>query len=190
MEAFLASLSLVALAEMGDKTQLLAILLAARLRKPVPIIAGIFAATLANHFLAALVGQQVAGLLDSPDFRFAIAGGFIVMGLWALIPDKFDENDEPKRRGAGVFLTTLIAFFLVEMGDKTQIATVAMGAHYQNVVAVTAGTTLGMMVANVPAVLLGHRIERILPIRALQIGAALMFAGLGIWIGAQTAGWV
>lgn len=190
MEAFLASLSLVALAEMGDKTQLLAILLAARLRKPVPIIAGILVATLANHFFAALLGQQVAGLIDSPVFRYAIAAGFIGMALWALIPDKFDEDDAPKARRAGVFVTTLIAFFLVEMGDKTQIATVAMGAHYQNVLAVTAGTTLGMMVANVPAVLLGHRIERILPIRALQIGAALLFAALGVWVVAQTAGWV
>ncbi len=187
MEAFLASLSLVALAEMGDKTQLLAILLAARLKKPVPIIAGIFVATLANHFLAALLGQQVAGLLDSSAFRYAIAAGFVGMGLWALIPDTFDQ---PQKRGAGVFVTTLVAFFLVEMGDKTQVATVAMGAHYQNVLAVTAGTTLGMMVANVPAVLLGHKIERILPIRALQIGAALLFAALGLWVAAQTAGWV
>lgn len=190
MEAFLASLSLVALAEMGDKTQLLAILLAARLRKPVPIIAGIFVATLANHFLAALLGQQIAGLLDSPGFRYAIAAGFIGMALWALIPDTFDEDEAPPTRSAGVFVTTLIAFFLVEMGDKTQIATVAMGAHYQNVVAVTAGTTLGMMIANVPAVLLGHRIERLLPIRALQIGAALLFAALGLWVAAQTAGWL
>jgi putative Ca2+/H+ antiporter (TMEM165/GDT1 family) len=190
MEAFFASLSIVALAEMGDKTQLLAILLAARFRKPAAIIGGIFAATLANHFLAALVGQQVAGMLDSPVFGYAIAAGFIGMGLWALIPDTFDADDEPSSPKAGVFVATLIAFFLVEMGDKTQIATVAVGAHYQNVVAVTGGTTLGMMVANVPAVLLGHRIERILPIRALQIGAALMFAGLGLWIGAQTADWV
>ncbi|MDM7956382.1 TMEM165/GDT1 family protein [Blastomonas sp.] len=190
MEAFLASLSLVALAEMGDKTQLLAILLAARMRKPVPIIAGILVATLANHFLAALLGQQVAGLIDSPAFRYAIAAGFVGMALWALIPDKFSEDDAPRERSAGVFVTTLIAFFLVEMGDKTQVATVAMGAHYQNVLAVTAGTTLGMMIANVPAVLLGHRIERILPIRALQIGAALLFAALGLWVAAQTAGWV
>lgn len=190
MEPFFISTAIVALAEMGDKTQLLAILLAARLKKPVPIIAGIFVATLANHFLAALLGQQVAGLLDSPAFRYAIAAGFIGMGLWALIPDKLDEDAAPKARSAGVFVTTLIAFFLVEMGDKTQIATVAMGAHYQNVLAVTAGTTLGMMVANVPAVLLGHKIERILPIRTLQIGAALLFAALGLWVGAQTAGWV
>lgn len=190
MEAFFASLSLVALAEMGDKTQLLAILLAARLRRPVPIIAGIFAATLANHMLAALLGQQIAGLLDSPAFRYAIAAGFVAMGLWALVPDTFDDSEAPKTRRAGVFVTTLIAFFLVEMGDKTQIATIAMGAHYRAVLAVTAGTTLGMMIANVPAVLLGHRIERILPIRALQIGAAALFAAIGLWVAAQTAGWL
>lgn len=190
MEAFFASLSLVALAEMGDKTQLLAILLAARLRKPVPIIAGMLVATLVNHFLAAFLGQQLAGLLDSPGFRYAIAAGFIGMALWALIPDTLAEDEAPKPRSGGVFVTTLIAFFLVEMGDKTQIATVAMGAHYGQVIAVTAGTTLGMMIANVPAVLIGHRIERILPIRALQIGAAMLFAALGLWVAVQTAGWL
>lgn len=188
MEAFLASLSLVALAEMGDKTQLLAILLAARLRKPVPIIAGIFAATLANHFLAALVGEQVAGLLDSPAFRYAIAAGFVGMGLWALIPDKFDEDDQPRSRKAGVFVTTLIAFFLVEMGDKTQIATVALGAKFHSIAWVAAGTTLGMMLANVPAVYLGEAATKVVPLKYVRIGAAVIFLLLGLWQAAELLG--
>ncbi|WP_443970365.1 TMEM165/GDT1 family protein [Sphingobium sp. CR28] len=190
MDALLTSTALVALAEMGDKTQLLAMLLATRFRRPVPIICGIFAATLANHFLAALVGHQAAWLLDAPWFRIAVALGFIAMGLWMLVPDKLDE-DEPLRApaGAGVFLTTLIAFFLVEMGDKTQIATVALGARFENVIAVTAGTTLGMMIANVPAVLGGEALARRVPMRAMQIGAAVLFVLLGLWALAGAMGW-
>jgi putative Ca2+/H+ antiporter (TMEM165/GDT1 family) len=181
MDAFLTSTALVALAEMGDKTQLLAILLASRFRRPLPIIAGIFAATLANHLLAALVGREVAGLLDAPWFRGAVAIGFIAMAAWTLIPDRLDEGAGPRTRG-GVFVTTLIAFFLVEMGDKTQVATVALGARFADVWAVAAGTTLGMMIANGPAVLLGEALVRRIPIKAMRIAAALLFLAMGLWM--------
>ena len=141
MDAFLTSTLIVALAEMGDKTQLLAILLASRCRRPLPIAMGLLVATLANHFLAALAGQQIASLLDSPAFRYAVAAGFLAMAAWTLIPDKMEEDDaKPARFDA--FLTTLIAFFLVEIGDKTQIATIALGAQFGAVAWVTAGTTL------------------------------------------------
>ena len=146
MEAFLTSTAIVALAEMGDKTQLLAIVLAARFRKPVPIILGILAATLANHAIAALLGAQAAVWLEGAWFQYLVALSFIVMGLWTLIPDKLDE-DEQKPARFGAFLTTLVCFFLVEIGDKTQVATIALGARYHDVVAVTAGTTFGMMLA-------------------------------------------
>lgn len=190
MEALLTSTALVALAEMGDKTQLLAMLLATRFRKPLPIIAGIFAATLANHFLAALVGHQIAGLLDAPWFRYAVAFSFIAMAAWTLIPDKIDEDAPLKAPSkSGIFVTTLVAFFLVEMGDKTQVATVALGAQFANVYAVTAGTTLGMMIANVPAVLGGEALARRVPMRALQVGAALLFLLLGLWMLAGLLGW-
>ncbi|MGV3769825.1 MAG: TMEM165/GDT1 family protein [Sphingobium phenoxybenzoativorans] len=191
MEALLTSTALVALAEMGDKTQLLAMLLATRFRKPLPIIAGIFAATLANHFLAALVGHQIAGLLDAPWFRYAVAFSFIAMAAWTLIPDKIDEDAPLKAPSkAGIFMTTLVAFFLVEMGDKTQVATVALGARFANVYAVTAGTTLGMMIANVPAVLGGEALAKRVPMRALQVGAALLFLLLGLWMIAGLRGWI
>jgi len=191
MEAILTSTALVALAEMGDKTQLLAMLLATRFRKPVPIILGILVATLANHFLAALVGHSVAGVLTQPWFRYAVALSFIAMAAWTLIPDTFDEDEPLKAPSkAGVFLTTLIAFFLVEMGDKTQVATVMLGARFDNVFAVTAGTTLGMMIANVPAVLFGDVLAKKVPMRALQIGAALLFLGLGLWMVADLQGWI
>ncbi len=193
MEAFLASTAVVALAEIGDKTQLLAILLATRFRKPIPIIGGILAATLANHFLAALVGHSIAGLLDSPAFRYAIAAGFIAMALWTLIPDKID--DDMKTPGhAGVFMTTLIAFFLVEMGDKTQVATIALGAQFGaslwDVLAVTAGTTLGMMIANVPAVYLGEALIKRVPLKSVRMVAAALFLALGLWLLASLQGWV
>ena len=181
MEAFLTSSLLVAVAEIGDKTQLLAIVLATRFRKPVPIILGILAATLANHALAAFAGQFAAGLLDGQWFRIAVAASFIVMGLWTLIPDKLDEDEQPRARG-GVFLTTLVAFFLVEMGDKTQLATVALGARFDNLVAVTAGTTLGMMIANVPAVLLGNALVRRISLKAVRIVAAGSFVAVGVWM--------
>lgn len=181
MEALLTSTGIVALAEMGDKTQLLAILLATRFSRPVPVILGILAATLANHALAALVGAQAAALLDSFWFRLAVALSFIAMALWTLIPDKVDDlSDEPARFGA--FITTTIAFFLVEMGDKTQIATIALGARFENVLTVAAGTTLGMMLANVPAVFLGHELLRRVPLRTVRFVTAGLFAIIGLWL--------
>ena len=179
MEAFLTSLGLVALAEIGDKTQLLAILLAVKFRKPLPIIAGIFAATVANHFLAALLGSVAHDFLASAWFRIAIGVSFIAMGAWTLIPDKLDGEAKLPRYGA--FLTTLIAFFLVEMGDKTQIATVALGARFHDVVAVTAGTTLGMMAANAPVVWLGDRLLARVNLDSVRRIAAALFVAIGVW---------
>lgn len=188
MEALLTSTAVVALAEIGDKTQLLAIVLATRFQRPLPIVAGIFVATIANHFLAALVGSQVASILDGQWFRYAIAASFIVMAAWTLVPDKLDdEGHKPARFGA--FITTLIAFFLVEMGDKTQIATVALGARFHDVMAVTMGTTLGMMIANVPAVFIGHELLKYVPLNIVRMIAAGLFLVIGLWVIAQTAGW-
>ncbi|MCJ2185576.1 TMEM165/GDT1 family protein [Novosphingobium beihaiensis] len=190
MEALLTSTAVVALAEIGDKTQLLAIVLAARFRRPWPIIAGILVATLANHFLAALAGEQAAALLDGRWFRYLIAASFIVMAGWTLIPDTFEEDDEPKPGRFGPFLATTIAFFLVEMGDKTQIATIALGARFQSVLPVMTGTTLGMMIANAPAVFLGQEIVRRVPLGTVRIIAALLFLAIGLWLLVQTTGWV
>ena len=191
MDALLTSCALVALAEMGDKTQLLAMLLATRFRKPVPIILGILVATLANHFLAALVGHSIAGVLTQPWFRYAVAASFIAMAAWTLIPDKIDEDAPLKAPSkAGVFLTTLVAFFLVEMGDKTQVATVALGAQFDNLLAVTAGTTLGMMIANVPAVFAGDALTRRVSLKAIRIVAAVLFVAIGLLLAAQTARWI
>ena len=184
---FLASTAVVALAEIGDKTMLLAIVLAAKLRAPWQILAGILFATLANHALAAFVGDRVAGLVDAPWFRIAVALGFIAMAGWTLIPDKFDEEDGFTRRG-GAFLTTLVSFFLVEMGDKTQVATVALGAQYHSVLVVAAGTTLGMMLANGPAVFLGEELVRRVSLKATRIAAAALFLVLGLWQLGQSAG--
>ena len=181
MEPFLVSTGLVAIAEIGDKTQLLAILLAARFRKPAPIILGILGATLANHALAAMVGVAAGEFLQGPWMRWVLGLAFIAFAAWALIPDKFDEGDRPEDR-AGVFLTTLVAFFLVEMGDKTQVATVALAAKFQQVLWVTAGTTLGMMIANVPAVLIGEAAATRLPLKYIRWGAAASFAAIGLWI--------
>jgi len=182
MDALLTSTILVALAEMGDKTQLLAIVLSTRLRRPWPIVAGIFCATMANHFLAALLGHWVAGIMQAPWFRVAVAAGFIGMALWTLIPDKLDEESSHAPTGAGAFMTTLIAFFLVEMGDKTQIATVALGARFANVYAVTAGTTLGMMIANVPAVFLGEALVKRIPLAPMRYAAAALFLAIGAYM--------
>jgi putative Ca2+/H+ antiporter (TMEM165/GDT1 family) len=187
MEALLTSTLLVAIAEIGDKTQLLAIVLATRFKRPVPIILGIFVATIANHFLAALLGSEVAAVLDGRWFRYLVAASFIAMGLWTLVPDKFDDIDaKPARFGA--FLTTVVAFFLVEMGDKTQVATIALGARFHDVVAVTTGTTLGMMIANVPAVFLGNALIRKVPMTLVRTIAAGLFIVIGLWLFAQTAG--
>ena len=180
MEAFLTSAALVAIAEIGDKTQLLAIVLATRFRRPWPIVAGIFVATLANHFLAALVGEQAASFLEGTWFRYLVAASFILMAGWTLIPDTFDEGEQKPAR-FGAFLTTLVAFFLVEMGDKTQIATVALAARFPaDFIGVVAGTTFGMMVANVPAVLIGGKLAQKLPVKLVHTVAAIIFAVLGV----------
>lgn len=189
-EAFFTSTAVVALAEIGDKTQLLAIVLATRFRRPWPVVGGILAATLANHFLAALIGAEAAGVLAAPWFRVAIALGFIAMGLWTLVPDKLDDTEDAPRAGArGAFLTTLIAFFLVEMGDKTQVATIMLGARFHDALTVTAGTTLGMMLANVPAVFLGQEVIRRVPLGLVRAIAAALFVAIGAWLLAQSLGW-
>ena len=157
MDAFLVSTGIVALAEIGDKTQLLAFLLAARFRRPLPIVFGIFVATIANHAFAAAVGALVSKLLGPEVMRLVLGLAFIGMAAWIMVPDDIDENAATPAR-FGVFLTTVLAFFLAEMGDKTQVATVALAARYPSAVAVVAGTTLGMMLANVPAVYFGDRI--------------------------------
>ena len=190
IQIFLASTAVVALAEIGDKTMLLAIVLAARLRAPWQILAGIFVATIANHGLAALVGQEVAGLLNAPWFRIAVALGFIAMAAWTLVPDKLDDDEEGFKHRGGPFLTTLVAFFFVEMGDKTQIATIALGAQYHNVMVVAAGTTLGMMLANGPAVFLGEELVKRVSLNATRMAAALLFLVLGLWQLAAILGWL
>ena len=187
LEAFGVSTLLVAIAEIGDKTQLLAIVLAAKFRKPVPIIAGIFAATLLNHALAATAGYFIADLLSGQWFRIAVGAAFIAMAAWALIPDKEDDTAAQRGQG-GVFLTTLVAFFLVEIGDKTQIATALLAARFQDIVAVTAGSTLGMMLANVPAVYLGEAATRIVPLGAVRAAAAFVFVLIGLWLIAVALG--
>ena len=179
MEAFLISTGIVALAEIGDKTQLLAFILAARFRKPLPIILGILVATIANHAMAGALGTWITSLLSPESLRWILGISFIAMAVWTLIPDKFEE-DEARFASYGVFGTTLIAFFLAEMGDKTQIATVALAAQYQSLIAVVAGTTLGMMIANVPAVLLGDRAAHRMPVRLIHALAAAIFAILGV----------
>jgi putative Ca2+/H+ antiporter (TMEM165/GDT1 family) len=181
MDTYAVSALLVALAEMGDRTQLLAILLASRYRRPVPILLGILAATIANHGLAALAGYYLSAWLAAPWFRIALALSFIVMAVWALIPDKASDEAAPARSDRGVFLTTAISFFLVEMGDKTQVATAALAARFHDVLLVAAGTTTGMMIANIPAVLLGGAVTRVLPLGILRIAAALVYLALGLW---------
>jgi putative Ca2+/H+ antiporter (TMEM165/GDT1 family) len=184
LEAFLVSTGLVAIAEIGDKTQLLAMVLAAKFRRPLPIILGILVATILNHTGAAALGFVVAKWLSGPAFQVLVGAGFVVMALWALIPDKDDEG-AANRTAGGVFLTTLVAFFLVEIGDKTQIATTLLAARFQDIAIVAAGTTLGMMIANVPAVLLGEAATRVVPLRYVRVGAALIFLVLGAWVLAQ-----
>jgi len=179
LEAFLIATGIVALAEIGDKTQLLAFILAAKFRRPLPIILGIFVATVANHAFAGALGAWLALLMGPETLRWVLGLSFIGMAVWTLIPDKFDEKDAKLAR-FGVFGTTVIAFFLAEMGDKTQIATVALVAQYQAFAAVVAGTTLGMMIANVPAVLLGDRIAHRMPVRTVHAIAAAIFAILGV----------
>ena len=182
MDAFLTSTALVALAEIGDKTLLLAIVLATRFRRRLPIIAGIFFATILNHALAAWAGSLAADFFAGQTFRVIVAVSFIAMGLWTLVPDKFEDDDTPAVTARGAFLTTLVAFFIVEMGDKTQLATVALGAQFHNVALVAAGTTLGMMIANVPAVLLGDALVKRVSLKAVRIAAAALFIAVGVWM--------
>ena len=179
MEAFLVSTGIVALAEIGDKTQLLAFILAAKFRKPIPIVLGILVATIANHALAGALGAWVTSLMSPQMLRWVLGASFLAMAVWTLVPDKFEEGDAKLAR-LGVFGTTLVAFFLAEMGDKTQVATVALVAQYHAFFYVVAGTTLGMMIANVPAVLLGEKIAQRMPVRVVHAVAAAIFAILGI----------
>ena len=180
-QAFLVSTGVVALAEIGDKTQLLAFLLAARFRKPLPICLGIFIATLINHAGAGALGAWITSQVSPQTMRWVLGVGFLAMAIWTLIPDKIDEEVEGGGRfKMGVLGTTIVAFFLAEMGDKTQIATVALAAQYQSFVAVVMGTTLGMMLANVPAVYLGDRMSGKMPVRLVHSIAALIFAALGV----------
>ncbi|HAL37998.1 MAG TPA: hypothetical protein DCP03_07715 [Polaromonas sp.] len=180
MEAFLVSTGIVALAEMGDKTQLLALVLAARFRKPWPIVLGIFVSTIANHAMAGVLGAWVTTVISPQVLRWILGASFIAMAVWMLIPDKLDDGETSDAPRFGVFGTTVLAFFLAEMGDKTQIATVMLAARYQTWVWVVAGSTLGMMLANAPVVWLGSRVTRLVPLRVVHIVSALIFTLLGL----------
>ncbi|MGC3982278.1 MAG: TMEM165/GDT1 family protein [Steroidobacteraceae bacterium] len=176
---FFVSAGIVALAEMGDKTQLLALLLTTQFRRPMPIILGILVATLFNHAFAGAIGQWLASVISPSVLRWILGLSFIAMAVWILIPDKLDD-DASTRSQAGVFAATLIAFFLAEMGDKTQVATVALAAQYQSLVWVVLGTTAGMMLANVPVVIFGEWLTKRIPVRKLHIVCAVVFAVLGV----------
>jgi putative Ca2+/H+ antiporter (TMEM165/GDT1 family) len=180
MEAFLVSTGIVALAEMGDKTQLLSLVLAARFRKPWPIVLGILVATLANHGLAGAVGSWVTTVMGPDVLRWVLGASFIAMAAWMLIPDKLDDEEGDSAPRMGVFVTTVVVFFLAEMGDKTQIATVMLAAQYNAWFAVVAGTTLGMMLANAPVVWFGDAITKRVPLRLVHIISAVIFAVLGV----------
>ena len=186
METFLVATGIVALAEMGDKTQLLALLLAARYRRPWPIVWGIFIATVVNHALAGALGHAVTRVLGPELLRWVLGASFIAMAVWVLMPDRLDDDGTPAAAPRlGVFGTTVLAFFLAEMGDKTQIATVALAARHPHWLAVVGGTTLGMMLANAPVVWFGDRLLRRLPVRAVHGVSALIFLALGVlaWLG-------
>jgi len=180
MQAFLVSTGVVALAEIGDKTQLLAFILAARFRRPWPIIAGIVCATLVNHGLAGVLGAWITTAVEPSTLRWLLGLSFIAMAAWVLIPDKMDDDAAPSAGRMGVFGATLVAFFLAEMGDKTQVATVALAANYASVTAVVLGTTLGMLIANVPAVLIARKFVERVPMRLVHTLAAIIFAVLGV----------
>ena len=180
-QAFIVSTSVVALAEMGDKTQLLSLILAARYRKPMPIVLGILVATLLNHAMVGALGAWLSSLMRPEVLNWVMAAAFIAMGLWILVPDKLDEDDVavPKQQ-MGVFFATVVAFFLAEMGDKTQFATIALAAQYSDVFSVVLGTTLGMMMANAPAVYLGNRFAQRLPTKIIHMIAAIIFIAIGV----------
>jgi len=182
MEAFLIPAGVVALAELGDKTQLLAFLLAARYRAPLPIIAGILAASLANHGLAGALGAWLATVVNPEIMRWCVGGVFLAVAVWMLLPEKTDHAGDIRPPHFGPFLATLLMFFLAEMGDKTQLATMAMVVHFQAYLPVIAGTVTGMLIANVPAVYIGDKMSHRLPARAINTTAALVFAVLGILV--------
>ncbi len=179
MDSFLVSTGVVALAEMGDKTQLLAFILAARFKKPVPIIAGILVATILNHSMAGALGAWVTSVLSPEALRWVLGLSFLAMAVWTMIPDKIEEGETKTAAKLGVFGATLLSFFLAEMGDKTQIATIAMAAHYAAPIAVVMGTTLGMLIADVPAVFVADRFAEKIPMRLVHGIAAAIFAVLG-----------
>ena len=180
MEALFVPAAAVALAEIGDKTQLLAFLLAARFRRPLPILAGMTIATLANHGAAGAIGGWIAATLDADILRWVLGGGFLAMALWLLIPDQADDAEPRFASSLGVFTTTLVAFFLAEISDKTQLATVALAMHYESVLAVVIGTTLGLVAINAPAVFLGDRFARRIPMKLVHVLAAVLFALFGV----------
>jgi putative Ca2+/H+ antiporter (TMEM165/GDT1 family) len=182
MQTLLISTAAVAIAEIGDKTQLLSLILAAKYRRPWPICLGIFAATIVNHALAGSVGAVVAHWFSPQALKWIVAASFFIVAAWTLVPDKADDDDATRGAGHGVLVATLIAFFLAEMGDKTQIATVVLAAQYSPLWQVVAGSTLGMLLANVPVVWLGSRFATKLPLKAARMSAALLFAALGVWI--------
>jgi putative Ca2+/H+ antiporter (TMEM165/GDT1 family) len=184
IEALLVSTVTVALAEIGDKTQLLALVLAAKYRKPWPIIAGILAATLVNHAASAWVGAWLSTMVSPLVLRWLIALSFFAVAAWALVPDKLDEDKDAaaQRSTWGIFMATVVAFFLVEIGDKTQVATVVLAARYHPLWQVVTGTTLGMLLANAPVVLFGARFAHKLPLKAARWTAAALFAALGLWV--------
>lgn len=182
MQTLLVSTVAVAIAEIGDKTQLLSLILAAKYRRPWPIVLGILVATLANHALAGLAGAVVAQWFSPQTLKWIVATSFFAVAVWTLKPDHADEAEAARGAGHGVFVATLIAFFLAEMGDKTQVATVVLAAEYAPLWQVVGGTTIGMLLANVPVVWLGSRFASRLPLKAARIAAATLFAGLGVWI--------
>jgi putative Ca2+/H+ antiporter (TMEM165/GDT1 family) len=182
MDALLFSTLAVAIAEIGDKTQLLALMLAARYRKPWPIVAGIVVATVLNHALAGWLGALIGDWVDPRWLRWLVVASFVAVALWALVPDELDEDGAPKASRFGPFVATALAFFVVEIGDKTQIATVVLAARYDPLWQVIAGTTLGMVLANAPVVLLGAKFAAKLPLRAARWTAAAVFAVLGAWV--------
>jgi putative Ca2+/H+ antiporter (TMEM165/GDT1 family) len=182
LEAFLVSTGIVALAEIGDKTQLLTLLLASRFRKPWPLVAGILVATLVNHAIAGAVGAWVAREVGEQAMRWILGLSFIAMAAWMLVPDKLEDDEGALKKHGGVFLTTAVVFFLVEIGDKTQIATVALAARFESLVAVVVGTTLGMMLANAPVAFFGDALAKRVPVRTVHVIAALVFAALGIGV--------